>query len=429
MFPYKPFIQTALSERGFTQLTDVQEKVIPLIMDHKDLVVQSATGTGKTHSYLIPIFEQLDLTKAECQVLISAPTRELATQIFAFAKQIAQHSSTPIDIRLFSGGTNRALEIAKLEKSQPHIAIGTPGKLKDLVVKANALKAFQASVFIVDEADMTLDEGFLMDVDQVAATMNESMQMLVFSATIPEAIQPFLKKYLKRPEMIFFQDKLGVNPLINHGFIKTKGRNRMSVFDDLLTSIRPYLAIVFCNTKESAEALYAHVKDKLDSVVMIHGGLEARNRKALINRIRANEYQYIIATDIISRGIDLDSISHIINYELPQDIEFYVHRSGRTGRMNKDGQVLSLYDFDDERYLDLLEAKGIHSEYFEVKDKTLIPARERQARQKKDWRPSREMAVAKSLVKKPTKVKPGYKKKYQQTLKSVEKKLTKKRTF
>ncbi len=426
MFNYQKFINEALEELKFKSLTEVQSIVIPKVLKGQDLIVKSATGTGKTHAYLIPVFERLDLSKQECQVLISAPTRELAMQIYQFAKQIKEHSSQPIDIRLYTGGTNRKDEIARLEKKQPHIAIGTPGKLKDLVVKMNVLKAHMVRTFIVDEADMTLDEGFLADVDQVAGTMDEHLQMLVFSATIPESIQPFLKKYLKKPELIAIDQGAGVNENVKHYIIKTKERDRYTVFEKLLGTLNPYLAIVFCNTKESADELYAKMNAKNYNVVLIHGGLEARKRKLIVSDIRQLKYQYIVATDIISRGIDISGISHIINYELPYDVEFYVHRSGRTGRMDKDGKVLSLYDFDDNAYLNKIESKGIVCESLDIKGGELVEVKTRNARSKKDWKPGKSMEEAKILVKKSKTVKPGYKKKYQTALKKVQKKLERK---
>lgn len=427
MFPYKKFIVNAITDLGFKSLTEVQSTVIPKVLKGQDLIVKSATGTGKTHAYLIPIFERLDLSFDQCQVLISAPTRELAVQIFAFAKQVSQFSDQPIDIRLYTGGTNRLEEIARLEKKQPHIAIGTPGKLKDLVVKTNVLKAHLVKTFIVDEADMTLDEGFLEDVDQVASTMDEHLQMLVFSATIPEKMQPFLKKYLKNPETITLDTgAAGVNQNVKHYIIKTKERDRYGVFQKLLSTVNPYLAIIFCNTKESADELYAKMKAEKYNVALIHGGLEARKRKLIVADIRALKYQFVVATDIVSRGIDISGITHILNYELPTDVEFYVHRSGRTGRMDKDGQVLSLYDFEDSLYLDKLDSKGIKAESLDIKGTELVPVKNRNSRTKKEWKPGKSLDTAKILVKKPSTVKPGYKKKYQTELKKVQKKLDRK---
>ncbi len=162
------------------------------------------------------------------------------------------------------------------------------------------------------------------------------------------------------------------------------------------------------------------------NVALIHGGLEARKRKLIVADIRALKYQFVVATDIVSRGIDISGITHILNYELPSDVEFYVNRSGRTGRMDKDGQVLSLYDFEDSLYLDKLDSKGIKTESLDIKGTALVPVKNRNSRTKKEWKPGKSLDTAKILVKKPSTVKPGYKKKYQTELKKVQKKLDRK---
>jgi ATP-dependent RNA helicase CshB len=416
MFPFKPFVNAALEELGFQHLTDVQNVVIPKINSGRDLVVRSATGTGKTHAYLIPIFQTLEIARPVLQVLISAPTRELAAQIHVFAKQIADHAPAPIDIRLYTGGTDRGEELLRLRKSQPQIVIGTPGKLRDLVKKELVLDVHHVKTFVVDEADMTLDEGFLEDVDQVAGAMNERLQTLVFSATIPERIQPFLRKYLKNPDFVDIKSE-GLDALdIKHWFVKTKERARADVLPEVLASINPYLCLIFCNTKESADEVYARMTEKNANVALIHGGLEARKRRAIVAQIRALKFQYVVATDIVSRGIDIAGITHIVNYELPSDPEFYVHRAGRTGRMEKDGIVVSLYEFADDVYLDKLEAKGVLAEYKEIRGNQFVTAKNRRERAVRGYKPGNVENVVRHLVKKPDAVKPGYKKKMRDEL-------------
>jgi len=427
MFEYKPFINAALAELGFQSLTEVQSVVIPKILSGRDLVVKSATGTGKTHAYLIPIFGSIDPDKAVPQVLISAPTRELVTQIAAFARQIAGHSTVPIDIRTYTGGTDRNVEIARLAKSQPQIVIGTPGKLRDLVRRENALDVHAVKVFIVDEADMTLDEGFLEDVDQVAGTMGDNLQTLVFSATIPEKIQPFLKKYLKNPEFIDVK-AAGIDSLdIKHWFVKTREHDRADILPLVLGAINPFLCIIFCNTKESADAVYRKMADAGKNVALIHGGLEARKRRQIVASIRLLTFQYVVATDIVSRGIDIAGITHIINYELPSDPEFYIHRSGRTGRMDKDGIVVSLYEFADDEYLDKLETKGIKAEYKDIVNGSFVAAKQRKERTFRQRRPGKAENAVRWIVKKPDAVKPGYKKKFRADIETAKQLVTKKK--
>jgi len=425
MFSNKTYIDSALAELGFKDLTEVQKMVIPKIRAGRDLVVRSATGTGKTHAYLIPLFEALNPALPGLQFLISAPTRELAQQIHAFAKQIADQSPDPIDLRLFTGGTDRGEEIVRLRRSQPQIVVGTPGKLKDLVRQENVLDVHLVKMFIVDEADMTLDEGFLEDVDQVAGAMAERLQTLVFSATIPEKIQPFLRKYLKNPEFIDIKSA-GLDALdISHWFIRTRERSRCEVLPEVLACINPYLCLVFCNTKEAADEVYAMLDARGLNVALIHGGLEARKRRQIVNQIRSLQYQFVVATDIVSRGIDIAGITHIVNYELPTDPEFYVHRAGRTGRMEKDGIVVSLYEFADDLYLDKLEAKGIDAHYKEIRNGQFVDAKNRRERTNRDYKPGTAETVARRTVKQPDRVKPGYKRRLREQIEAAKKTIRK----
>lgn len=429
MFSTKEYVNSALAELGFREPTEVQSAVIPPALAGMDLMVTSETGSGKTHAFLIPLFEKLDEKDPSLQFLISSPTRELALQTFDFLRQIAAKSPDPVDIRLYTGGTNRAEEISRLQKSKPQIAVGTPGKLKDLVLKENLLDVHRVKTFVVDEADMTLDEGFLPDVDAVASRMPSPLQMVVFSATLPEKIQPFLRKYLHNPEFIEIAGKNRTNLHISHWFVKTRGRAREEVLHELLGTLRPYFAIVFCNTQESAETVYRLMTGWNMSVALLHGGLEARKRRQVLSAVRDLKCQYLVATDLLSRGIDIPDISHIVNYELPSDWEFYVHRTGRTGRMSKDGVALSLYDRDDDAYLDALEARGLRTAYKEIVDGALVDAKIRAERQKRQpvvpEAAKRAMAVLPRA--KDAGVKPGYKKKYREKVESLAKRLAKKR--
>ena len=218
----KKFIEKAIKKLGFTQYTEIQEKVIPKARKGNDIIGCSQTGSGKTHAFLIPIFEKLDLENKDVQVVICAPTRELATQIFEFAKELAYYSETRIDIRKYTGGSNRTDEIDRLKKSQPQIVVGTPGKIKDLAVKENVLNILKATTFVLDEADMALEIGFLDDVDAIASLMDKELQMMVFSATIPEKLKPFLRKYMNNPFEVSIKPKELSSLNIEHIFIPIK---------------------------------------------------------------------------------------------------------------------------------------------------------------------------------------------------------------
>ena len=421
----KTYLNDALSAIHFKMLTDVQNQVIDIYEKNQDMIIEAKTGSGKTHAFLLPILEQLNEEDSTVQAVIIAPTRELALQIYRFTTELTEHSPKEIKINLITGGMDRDQTIEQLNARQPHIVIGTPGRIHDLVFKENVLKIYQARDFVIDEADMALDDHFIESLSQIAGVM-ESSKKMVFSATIPERLLPFLRKYLTHPITIQVHPDEVSNLNIEHFFIKTKEKPRMEVLSQILDSINPYLAIIFCNTKESAEAVYNHLRLKELNAVLFHGGLTHRNRKQLIRRINQLDFQYIVSTDILARGIDIIGVSHVINYELPRDVEFYIHRSGRTGRVDMDGICMSLYEFNDNRYLDTLEEKGVRTAYKEIRNQEIVDAKDREARSKRDWKENEIDRLAKSKVRKPKKVKPGYKKKYKQKVETEKKKLYRK---
>ena len=418
----KTYLNDALAAIHFNELTDVQKKVIEYNELYQDLIIEAKTGSGKTHAFLLPILDQLNELEEMVQAVIIAPTRELAVQIERFIRALIEHSPTHIRVDLISGGTDRVQIIEQLMSRQPHVVIGTPGRVHDLVFKENVLKIYTAKYLVIDEADMSLDPEFIEELSNIASVC-QSAKKMVFSATIPERLMPFLRKYLNNPITLKVHPQEISNLNIEHYFFKTKERPRYTVLKEILNSINPYLAICFCNTKESAEETYQQMKDDGYNVVLFHGGFENRKRKQLIQRINRLEFQYIVATDILARGIDMIGVSHVINVELPLDFEFYIHRSGRTGRVEMNGMCLSLYQFRDHSYLNQLESKGVQSSYKEIKDNQIVEAKDRNQRKHKDWKANEVERAAVAKVKKPTKVKPGYKKKYKEKIAIEKKKL------
>lgn len=418
----KDYIQKAVKDLGFRDYTEVQKLVIPKANKGFDVIGCSQTGTGKTHAFLIPIFEALDLDNHDVQAVITAPTRELAQQIYNFAVHIAKFSETPIDIRKYVGGGDREKEINRLKKSQPHIVIGTPGRINDLGLKENVLNLYKTKIFVIDEADMSLEIGFLEDIDKMAATMNDDLQMLVFSATIPEKIRPFLRKYMNNPIEVFIKPKELSSLNIEHVFLPIKSQSREKVLLDLVKVLNPYIALIFCNRKETVEEIGSLLHTNGYNVTKLHGDICPRQRKQVMDRINKAEFQYIVASDIASRGIDIDGVSHVINYELPKDMEFYVHRSGRTGRASYTGLAVSFYTPRDEDYLDFLEGKGIEIIYKDIKNGELIKRRDRNERIKR-IQSTKSVEIDKlNLKRKNKKVKPGYKKKFHRTVQRAQEK-------
>ena len=406
----KPYLKAAIEDLHFEELTQIQEQVIPLELEGKDIIGQSQTGSGKTHAFLIPIFESLKEDVQQVQAVITTPTRELAEQIYIVASHLASFSETPIKIGRYVGGTDKKQTIERLGV-QPQIVIGTPGRIKDLAINERALLVHTAKMFVVDEADMTLETGFLTDIDQIAGTMGKDLQMMVFSATIPQALKPFLKKYMTVPTHIHIQPRQQTAVKINHILYPTKHRGRVNIVANLLKTINPYLAIIFVNTKQHATEVSNALTSQGLQVGQIHGDLTPRQRRQMMQRIRNLDFQYIVATDIAARGIDIEGVSHVINYELPQDLEFYIHRVGRTARGNYDGVAITLYDSAEEELLQELEERGIKFNYKELKNGELVTVNARNSRQKREKKENEIDKIAKAKVRKPKKVTPGYKKK------------------
>ncbi|RID95432.1 DEAD/DEAH box helicase [Streptococcus constellatus] len=412
-FKFKDYIQEALIDLNFVEATEVQEKLIPIVLAGRDLVGESKTGSGKTHTFLLPIFQKMNEDADNVQAVITAPSRELATQIYQAARQIATFSDKEIRVAHYVGGTDKNRQIGKLAFSQPHIVIGTPGRIYDLV-KSGDLAIHKANTFVVDEADMTLDMGFLETVDKIASSLPKELQFLVFSATIPQKLQPFLKKYLSNPVIEQIKTKTVISDTIENWLISTKGQDKNAQIYQITQLLQPYLAMIFVNTKTRADELHSYLTAQGLKVAKIHGDVPPRERKRIMNQVKNLEFEYIVATDLAARGIDIEGVSHVINDAIPQDLSFFIHRVGRTGRNGLPGTAITLYQPSDDLDIRELEKLGIQ---FIPK---MIKADEFQDTYDRDRRSNREKRQEKldtemiGLVKKKKKkIKPGYKKKIQ----------------
>ncbi len=412
-FNFKTYIQEALDDLKFTEPTDVQKKLIPVVRSGRDLVGESKTGSGKTHTFLLPIFEKLDEDGKSVQVVITAPSRELATQIYQATKQIADHSEKEIRVANYVGGTDKLRQIEKLKSSQPHIVIGTPGRVYDLV-KSGDLEIHKAHIFVVDEADMTLDMGFLGTVDKIAGALPKDVQILVFSATIPQKLQPFLKKYLTNPVMEKIKTSTVIADTIDNWLVSTKGRDKNAQILEIAKTLNPYMAMIFVNTKERADDLHAYLSSNGLKVAKIHGGVEPRERKRIMNQVKNLQFEYIVATDLAARGIDIEGVSHVINDAIPQDLSFFVHRVGRTGRNGLPGTAITLYQPSDDSDIRELEKLGVAFVPKVLKDGEFLDTydRDRRANREKSYK-KLDTEMIGLVKKKKKKIKPGYKKKIQ----------------
>ncbi|MCM1131781.1 MAG: DEAD/DEAH box helicase [Anaeroplasma bactoclasticum] len=421
-YEFKNYILHALEDLQFKSLTPVQKEVLNAIHMNKNILAKSKTGSGKTHAFLLPIFEALNEENHSVFATIISPTKELAMQTYKMAQHIASFSGKRIDIKIFSGGTDRLKEIEKLKSTMPQIVIGTPGKIKDLAITENALKIYTSKFFIVDEMDMALDGGYEEDLDEISKILVNS-KMMFFSATMEDRVLHFAKKYLSSPHMIEIKDTNDAQ--IEHIWIPLKHKNRIEMLLNLLNTIQPYLAIVFANTKERVIEVGKELSSRGYFVGLMHGDLTPRERKRVLNDCKALKYQYLVATDLAARGLDIEGVTHIINYELPYNYEFYLHRSGRTGRMHRDGVVYSFYEDVDDTYLDNLAKKKISPNYYEMKNGELIPYKGRATRTARIKPKTDYQKKAAKFVPKPKKVSPGYKKKMQEKIDDIATRLKK----
>ncbi|MEK4424603.1 DEAD/DEAH box helicase [Solibacillus sp. FSL K6-1523] len=416
-YNFKPFLQDAIAKLGFTEPTPIQKEIIPLVLKGKSAIGQAHTGTGKTHSFLLPIVQRIQEEKQEVQAVITSPTRELAQQIFDALNQLTE--GTEITSKLFIGGTDKQRSIDRL-KTQPQIVVGTPGRIRDLV-KENALLVHTAPILVVDEADLAFDMGFIEEIDGFASSMPDKLEMFVFSATIPEKLKPFLKKYMDAPTHVHMNDKRPVAEGIDFVLVPVRSKSRNARLLDVMKGINPFLAVVFCNTRKNAESVATFLAEQGIRVGQIHGDLSPRDRKKMMKQVRDLEFQYIVATDLAARGIDIQGISHVINYELPEDLEFFVHRVGRTARAGTKGTAITLFQPEDEDAIVRIEKMGIPFVQKDVKNGEWTELKERHSRKNRVKQIDEIDQKAIALVRKPKKVKPGYKRNMRWEMEKVKK--------
>mgnify|MGYP002533046741 CR=1 FL=1 len=310
----------------------------------------------------MPIFEMLDFDQDCVQAVISAPTRELAYQLYDRCRKIAKHFN--VRVKLVTGGMEKVTQMEK----QPQIVIGTPGRMKDMFIKDNVLRLDTAKIVVIDEADMTLEFGFLEDIDEILSKMDKKVQMMVFSATIPESLQPFLKKYLYDPEFIEIKKEEAFQSDVKHILVPCKHKSYEQKILDVLPCIQPYVCLIFANTTLEAQSIAKTMRENGYDLVELHSGLESRARMQAIKMIQSQKKSYIVA----SRGIDLEGITHVISCGFPKDLKFYIHRAGRTGRASRDGQCIALYKESDAKSIQSLIKQGIEFEHQDVKNKQFV---------------------------------------------------------
>lgn len=344
-------VAQALTEMGFEEPTPIQQQTVPLLQEGRDVIGQAQTGTGKTAAFGIPIVEMANTKYGGVQALIVTPTRELAIQVAEEISRIGKYRrvrTLPI-----YGGQSIDRQIRGLRQGV-QVVIGTPGRLLDHLSR-KTLILDNVKVVVLDEADEMLDMGFIDDIESILQATPESRQTLLFSATMPEEIRRLSRKYLHSPEFITVSKQNLTVPLIEQVYYETREPNKLESLCRILDSMTVTLSIIFCRTKRGVDELVAGLQARGYPAAALHGDLSQYQRNHVMRQFRTGQIDYLVATDVAARGLDIENVSHVINYDVPQDPEFYVHRIGRTGRAGKSGVAVTLVSPRDYRQLRLIE--------------------------------------------------------------------------
>jgi len=315
---------------GFDTPSPIQAAFIPVAISGKDCIGQAKTGTGKTAAFVLPIVERLDYSDRTTQILVLTPTRELSQQVADETVRLAGHRS--VSIVCCVGGRPLKAQISQLQKGCQFV-IGTPGRIIDLMNRG-CLNLSKLRIAVLDEADRMLDIGFRPDIERILKKCPNERQTLLLSATLPPPVERLARKYMIDPERIDMSTDTVSNSSIDQYYIAVDPDRKFQVLVRLLLQERPKQAIVFTRTRRGAEDVYRRFAGRLPHTAFIHGDLQQSARDRLMKEFRQGTLRLLIATDIMGRGIDVSGISHIINYDIPQDCDDYVHRIGRTGRLS-----------------------------------------------------------------------------------------------
>ncbi|MGH1283672.1 DEAD/DEAH box helicase [Bacillus toyonensis] len=341
-----------LRENGITEATPIQEKAIPVIMSGKDIIGQAKTGTGKTLAFVLPILEKIDTESSDVQALIVAPTRELALQITTEIKKMLVQRED-INVLAIYGGQDVAQQLRKL-KGNTHIVVATPGRLLDHI-RRETIDLSNLSTIVLDEADQMLYFGFLYDIEDILDETPGSKQTMLFSATMPKDIKKLAKRYMDEPQMIQVQSEKVTVDTIEQRVIETTDRAKPDALRFVMDRDQPFLAVIFCRTKVRASKLYDNLKGLGYNCAELHGDIPQAKRERVMKSFREAKIQYLIATDVAARGLDVDGVTHVFNFDIPEDVESYIHRIGRTGRAGGSGLAITFVAAKDEKHLEEIE--------------------------------------------------------------------------
>ncbi|OUR98743.1 hypothetical protein A9Q84_04840 [Halobacteriovorax marinus] len=343
----------ALENKGYTEPTEIQEKAIPLLLEKDvDFVGQAQTGTGKTAAFSLPLLAKIDSKARTVQAIVLSPTRELANQICEEMNSFCRYNS--VKTLSVYGGVPLDGQIRALKRGGVQVVVGTPGRVLDLI-KRGCLRLESANLAVLDEADEMLDMGFIDDVKTILSSLGENKKTWMYSATMPNQILRLIQTYLVKPEIIKIEKKTLSNENIDQKYFLIKRGNLGEAVCRILDSLNDYYGIVFCRTKVDAKKLADEFNFRGFPSDSLHGDMSQMQRDLTMRAFKKKKVKLLVCTDVAARGIDVDNLTHVINYGLPQDLESYVHRIGRTGRAGNKGAAFTVIDSSEKFRIRMLE--------------------------------------------------------------------------
>nr|WP_276531315.1 DEAD/DEAH box helicase [Fictibacillus nanhaiensis] len=341
-----------LLQNGIGEPTPIQKETIPIILEGQDVVGQAQTGTGKTLAFVLPILQRIDSEKEAIQGLIVAPTRELAIQITAEVRKLTEPLGK-VNVLAVYGGQDVVAQMHKLQ-GKVHLVVGTPGRLLDHI-RRETIDLSDVSTFVLDEADQMLHIGFLTDIEDIMERVPDSRQTLLFSATMPDEVKKLARTYTQKPREIHIKTKQITLKEIRQRVVETTDRGKQNDLVQTIRLLHPYLAIIFCRTKRRVSKLNEALQGMGYNADELHGDLSQAKREDVMKRFREGDIQFLVATDVAARGLDVEGVTHVFNYDIALDTESYIHRIGRTGRAGGKGLAVTFVAPKDRRLLQLIE--------------------------------------------------------------------------
>lgn len=352
----------AVKEKGYKAATDIQAKTIPLIMDGKDVIGRSQTGTGKTAAFAIPAVECASASQRKrTQVLVLCPTRELAMQIQGEMRDLYRHKEGVRAVAVY-GGQSFERQLLEIKRGAA-IVVGTPGRILDHI-RRHTLKLEYVKLAVLDEADEMLNMGFRDDIEAILDATPDTRQTVLFSATMPQEILAITNRYQREPELVGTEEKASAVRKIEQSYCMVPNNKKMDALLELIEKYAPKRAIVFCNTKRMTDKLTKALGEKDISCAALHGDMRQGERTRTMDAFKQGRVRLLVATDVAARGIDAKNVDIVFNYDLPQNKEYYLHRIGRTGRAGKDGRAVTVIGARNEigPLKDIIRATGSEAE-------------------------------------------------------------------